>query len=109
MHRKQKEVCRELPLELDFDKILTNEQSQIGNNNKKELTFDGNLIMDEVLKPLDKKGFAFSCTCLQKKDSEKNTGTINICISKEPFSPHSTTRRLSMEHQYKVANCTVEG
>ena len=41
--------------------------------------------MDDVLKRLDKKGFLFSCTYLQKKDTKNDTGTndngtIGICI-----------------------------
>ena len=79
MHRVQKEVCQEILIEMDFDKMLEEQRSHIAHSNSKVM-FDGNLIMDEVIQPLDKKGVPFSCTYLGTKDVEKDTGTIGICI-----------------------------
>eukprot|EP00956_Cyclotella_meneghiniana_P026813 scaffold58909_cov107-Cyclotella_meneghiniana.AAC.1 len=79
MHQVQKEVCQEILIEMDFDKMLEEQRSHIGHSNSK-VTFDGNLIMDEVIQRLDKKGVPFSCTYLRSKDAEKDTATIGICI-----------------------------
>ena len=77
MHQIIRDICIEILTETDFEELMKNELSNTHVSGHQS-TFDGRLILDDVLR-LKKKKLNAICSYLFTVDKEKSTGIIGLC------------------------------
>ena len=78
MHEIIRNICIEILTETNFEELMRNEFNKIDVSGRQS-TFDGRLILDDVLRRLKNANLNAICSYLFTVNKENSTGVIGLC------------------------------